>query len=713
MNANELEKYKPREDANDAVGRRNFLKRLGGGLIIVFGAGDFSLLNAAEDLSEVDFPEFNGYLRIREDGFVDCFTGKIEMGQGINTSLPQALAEELEVDVFKVNMVMGDTLLCPFDAGTWGSLTTRFHDKLIREAAAEARIVLLDLASERMGVPSDRLMARNGVIYMVSDESRRIAYTELTKGEKIVRGLTVKPGLKGPDELKIVGKSFHRRDSVEKVTGKALFTADISLPGMLQARILRPPALRSKLVSVDLSGAEALPGVKILREEDFIAVLHPDFEKAGEALAAIKANWEVPEPLADDETIFAHILKNADRTRVRFSDGDLETGKRESEILVSEEYHDGYKAHAPIETHAATAVFEKGKLTMWASAQSPFGTQRNVSELLKIPKEQVHLKQVLLGGGFGGKIYSQQAEEAARIAKMLEGTPVQLIWTRKEEFMYDRFRSAAVIKVDTGITRDGLIRYFDFNIFNAENRGTILFYKIPNHRTATHEGDKVNPVHTGAWRAPGNSTVTFARESHIDIMAHKIGMDPLEFRLRNMNDQRAIKAIKLAAEKFGWTAVKPPAGIGRGIACGEDAGTLVTVIVEVSVDTTTGHVKVNRAVVGQDMGQVVNPQGTIIQAEGCVNMGLGYALTEDIKFNWGEVHSSNFADYRITTFSMIPDKIETYMVDAMDQPPTGGGEPAIICMGGAVANAVFEACGARVTRLPVTPERILAALKRG
>ena len=173
MNANELEKYKPRGDANDAVGRRSFLKRLGGGLIIVFGAGDFSLLNAADDLSEVDFPEFNGYLRIREDGFVDCFTGKIEMGQGINTSLPQALADELEVDVFKVNMVMGDTLLCPFDAGTWGSLTTRTHDKLIREAAAEARNVLLDLASERMGIPRDRLVARNGVIYMVSDEIGR------------------------------------------------------------------------------------------------------------------------------------------------------------------------------------------------------------------------------------------------------------------------------------------------------------------------------------------------------------------------------------------------------------------------------------------------------------------------------------------------------------------------------------------------------------
>jgi nicotinate dehydrogenase subunit B len=275
------------------------------------------------------------------------------------------------------------------------------------------------------------------------------------------------------------------------------------------------------------------------------------------------------------------------------------------------------------------------------------------------------------------------------------------------------FRSAAVIKINSGVTKDGKIKFWDFKTYCAGDRGTELFYGVPNHKTTSLDKADVHPFGTGAWRAPGNPSNTFARESQIDIMANKIGMDPLEFRLKNMNNQRAINSLNLAANKFGWSATKPPKGTGRGIAVGIDAGTLVTVIVEVTVDSAIGAVKVKRVVVGQDMGQVVNPEGTIIQAEGCVNMGLGYTLSEDVVFDWGEVKSANFGDYSIPLFSTIPEVIETELADAMDQPPQGGGEPAIVCMGSAVANAVFEACGARVFRLPITPKRILEALKKG
>ncbi len=322
------------------------------------------------------------------------------------------------------------------------------------------------------------------------------------------------------------------------------------------------------------------------------------------------------------------------------------------------------------------------------------------------------MKQIFLGGGFGGKIYNQQAGEAARIAKMVEGTPVQLEWSRKEEFMYDYFRPAAVLKVSSGVTKDGLIKYWDFKTYCAGDRGTEPFYGFENHKTTSFDKDGLHPFATGAWRAPGNYSNTFARESQIDIMANKIGMDPLEFRMKNMSDKRALNSLKLAADKFGWSAQKPPKGTGRGIAVGTDAGTLVTVIVEVTVDTSTGEVKVNRAVVGQDMGQVINPEGTIIQAEGCVNMGLGYTLSEDVEFDWGEVKSNNFGNYQLPLFSTIPPIIETVLADAMDQPPQGGGEPAIICMGAAVGNAIFEACGARVFRMPFTPARVLKALKK-
>ena len=692
--------------------RRDFIKKLGGGIIIVFSLSHLAFKEGLKSSEEDEYPEFNAYLRVKEDGTVDCYSGKIEMGQGINTSLAQTLADELEVELKSVKMIMGDTELVPYDAGTWGSMTTRFHDPLIRAAAAEARLVLIELAAEKLDIPENQLMAKGGKIFAKNDKSKSVTYAELSKGKKIVRSLGEKPPLKKPEDFDLIGKSFTRLDAEEKVTGKAMYAADIQLPGMLYARILRPPAHDSKMLSSDISKAQQVEGAKILQEDDFIVALHESPEMAEKAISAVEADWEIPPSKADSETIFQHILENANDSRVRHEDGNLETGKQEAELLFEEEYHDGYKAHASVETHAATAVFENGKLTMWASSQTPFGTRKEVSELLDLPVESVHLKQIYLGGGFGGKIYNRQAVETARIAKRMEGTPVQLMWTRKEEFMYDMFRSAAVVKINSGMTKDGKINYWDFNAYCSGARGTDPFYGIPHHQTTTYDGDGVHPFGTGAWRAPGNPTNTFARESHLDIMAHKIGMDPLEFRRKNVRDNRARRSLEVAAEKYGWSTTKLPEGHGKGMALGYDAGTYVTIIVEVEVDKSTGRVKVLKAVVGQDMGQVVNPAGADIQAEGCVNMGLGYALTEDIEFDWGKVKDENFGSYVLPTFSMLPEKIESVYVDAMDEKAQGGGEPAIISVGGAVANAVFDACGARVFRMPITPQRVLDALKK-
>ena len=688
--------------------RRDFIKRLGGGIIIVFSLSQLAFKEGMKASDQDETPDFNAYLRVKEDGTVDLYTGKIEMGQGINTSLAQILAEELGVSINDVNMVMGDTNLVPYDAGTWGSMTTRFHDPIIRAAAAEARLVLLQLAAEKLNVPKDQLKVSNGEVF---SKNKSVTYADLTNGQKIVKSLSKKPELKTPEEFNIVGNSYLRRDSKEKVTGKALYSADIQLPGMLYARIVRPPEHGAKLRSADTSKAEAMEGVKVLKDDDFIVALHQSPEKAQKAASVIKTEWEVQSSDVNNESIFAHILKTATDTRVRHQNGDLNQGKEEAELEFDEEYHDGYKAHASMETHAATAVYKNGKIEMYASSQTPFGTRKEVSELLEVPVEDVHLKQIYLGGGFGGKIYNQQAVEAAKIAKLVEGTPIQLMWDRKEEFMYDKFRSAAVVKFKTGVTKDGKITYWDFDTYCAGARGTDMFYEVPNHETTTYDSRDVHFFGTGAWRAPGNPTNTFARESHMDIMAHKLGLDPLEFRMKNVGSNRAQRSMQVAADKFDWSA-KLPKGHGKGMAVGIDAGTLVTIMVEVDVNTDTGEVKVLRAVVGQDMGQVVNPQGADIQAEGCVNMGLGYSLTEDIEFEGGKIKNENFDSYIIPTFSMIPGKIESVYVDAMDEPPQGGGEPAIICVGGAIANAVFDACGARLYRLPVTPQRVLEALKK-
>ncbi|MBA7532481.1 Nicotinate dehydrogenase subunit B [subsurface metagenome] len=694
------------------IDRREFLKSLGGGIIIIFSIGELSVLGGGILTKAQESSDFNAYLRVKEDGRIDCYTGKIEMGQGVITSLAQVLADELEVSLDQVDMVMGDTELCPYDAGTWGSLTTRFFDPILRAAAAEARAVLIELAAEHLQISKKQLKASEGVIYDTKNEKTQVTYAQLTKDKKIVKPLSEKPPVKTPSEFKIIGKPELRTDALAKVTGEAKYAGDIRLPGMLYAKILRPPAHGARLISLDASALENIEGIEVVREKDFFAVLHKSTEIAEEAINKVKAEYEVPEPKANDETIFKHLLSVASESNLVEEGGNLKEGRELSDITVEEEYLDGYVAHAPIETHTATAKFEGDKITMWVSSQTPFGTRQAISETLNMPLQKVHIKQNFLGGGFGSKNYNQQAIEAARIAK-LSGKPVQLVWTRGEEFFYDMFRPAAVVKINTGITNSGKITLWDYSVYFAGARGSQLFYDIPHNRTMAYDSaEGAHPFGTGAWRAPANNTNTFARESQIDIMAWKAGVDPFEFRLNNMKDEKMIRVLKAAAKKFGWTPIKLPGGKGYGIACGVDAGSYVAQIAEVEVDKKTGQVQVKRVVCAQDMGQVVNPQGAILQIEGCITMGLGYALTEDVKFNWGEVKTRNFDTYEITRFSRTP-KIDTVLIDAQDSPPQGGGEPPIICVGGVIANAIFDATGARLFQLPMTPERILEAIHKG
>ncbi len=694
---------------NEAVySRRRFLKNLGGGVVVVFCLGEmsFSYLFAQEGQPPEEL-DFNAYLRVKEDGRVDCFTGKIEMGQGIITSLAQVVAEELEVSIYDVDMIMGDTELCPYDRGTWGSLTTRFTDPVLRAAAAEAREVLLDLAAEHFGVNKTSLQVIQGVVSVKNDSSKKVTYAELTKGQKIVRSLTKKPELKKAKDFKLIGKPIRSLDAEAKVTGKAKYSADILLPGMVHATIVRPEVFGSKKVKVDASKLSDFAGVQLVEKDNLVAVVHSDPEVSKRAANSVQVTWDAPAAKANQETIFQYLEDTIQDNEVFQKEGSIQVGKEVSNIYREATYHDGYKAHASIETHVATCYFEGDKLTIWASTQSPFGTRDSVAKAMQMPLEKVHVKQIFLGGGFGGKSNSQQSVEVATIAKLC-GKPVQLVWSRKEEFMYDNFRTAAVVKVAGGTDNKGKLKVWDFDIYCAGTRGTELFYTIPNKRIRSFNQSGVHPFGTGAWRAPGNNTTTFARESHIDVVAHAAGINPLDFRLNNLENKEMIATLQLAAQTFGYDKQKQP-GYGYGIALGQDAGTLVAMIAEVFVDKETGEVQPIRVVCSQDMGQVVNPHGATLQTEGGITMGIGYALYEEIEFNGGEMKTTNFNRYEITRFSKTP-KIECVFIDKMDAKPQGGGEPAIICVGAAIANAIFDACGARVYRMPITPERILAAI---
>jgi len=700
-----------------ASNRREFLKRLGGGIIIFVSLKE--LLEAAETAAKKggrpSLPsDFNAFLKIGEDGRVTCFTGKIEMGQGAITSLPQMLAEELEAPLDSVDIVMGDTDLCPWDAGTFGSGAIRNFGQALRAAAAEAKGVLLELAAESFKVPQAQLTASDGVVFDQQNKERRLTYGQLAKGQKIGRHLTAKAALKNPSEFKVIGKPRLHQDARDKVTGKAQYAGDIRQPGMLYAKVLKLPAHGAKLKSVDTAPAKQIAGVQVVEDGDLVAVLHELPDVAEAALGKVKAEFEPSPSILDDKNIFDHLLKAATESRVGAEGGNLEDGRKLAVKKFETTYLNSYVAHAPIETHTALAKIENGKATVWPSTQSPFGIQGQVASALGFESQNVRVIMPFVGGGFGGKSRNLQAIEAARLAKAT-GKPVQVMASREDEFFHDTFRPAAVVKISSGIDAAGNMVFWDYDVFCAGERGSQQFYSVPNHRTASHDaargGTAAHPFGTGAWRAPGNNTNTFARESQIDIMAAGAGIDPVEFRLKNCTNPKVIRVLKAAAERFGWTPAKAPSKRGYGVACGTDVGTYVAAIAEVEVDAKKGTVQVKRVVCAQDMGVVVNPQGARLQMEGCITMGMGYALTEEVHFKNGKVLDTNFDTYEIPRFSWVP-KIETVILDTKETAPQGGGEPAIILMGALIANAIHDATGVRLFQLPMTPDRVKTALQK-
>ena len=705
-----FEEYKSKTGIMIPLHRRDFFRIIGGGLYVFFQISNpFEVIGAEAEQRRSLTDDYNAFLRIGEDGEVSCMVGKIEMGQGIITSLPQMLADELDINVKSVKMIMGDTDLCPWDGGTHGSLTTRAFSPFMRKAAAEARAVLLEMAAEKLGTGVGELEINDGVISIKNKSNKKVSYADLTKGQKIVRYLDKKPDFKNYSEFKIMGKSFTHQDAKIKVKGEAKFAADIRLPGMLYARVLRPPSHGATLTEANTLETEKMEGVQVVKDRDFVAVLHENPEKADLAIRSIKATYSFEEKKVDEKTVFDYLLNSNAPGSETNNKGDLFAGKALSSEIIESEFHDGYVAHATMEPHAAVALIEGDKVTAWVGTQGPFQAQESLSRELGFPLENVRIITPFVGGGFGGKSAHRQAVEAARLAK-ITGKPVMVAWDRKEEFFFDTFRPAAVVKINSGIDKNGNITFWDYHQYFAGARGSDTIYETDNQKTTGYSARDVHPFGTGAWRAPGNNTNTFARESQIDIMASKAGIDPIEFRLKNLKDPRMIAVVEALKEKSGWKPAKSPSNRGFGIACGFDAGSYVAHMAEVQVDKKTGHVQVLRVVCAQEMGFCVNPEGTLIQMEGCINMGLGYALSEDIEFTGGDIKTHNFGTYEIPRFSWVPE-IETVVLDR-NEPPQGGGEPAIICMGAVIANAIFDATGARLYQMPMTPEKVLEAMEK-
>jgi isoquinoline 1-oxidoreductase len=700
-----------------AISRRRFIALCGGGVVVLVGVSPLATWAQA---GKSFYPEdFNAYLTVGVDGRVTVFSGKIEMGQGVMTSQAQMVAEELGVSLASIDMVLGDTDRCPLDMGTFGSLTTRMFGPVLRAAAAQARLTLLTLAGRQLGVPLERLQVADGVVSVVHDPARAVRYATLAKGARIARVVEAKAVLRRPDEFLVMGRSPSRLDGREKVTGSAQYAADMRLPDMLHARLLRPAVHGANLLHVDTAAAKAMPGVVVVEQGELVAVLHADPEAAEAALGKITALWN-PAPKGqglDPETIFGHLVARAAPLKTISERGDVDAQGPSAQWRFDSTFHKGYVAHAAMEPHAALATLANGKATVWASTQTPFPTRDRIAAALGMDAHDVRVITPLLGGGFGGKSADAQALEAARLAKVT-GVPVQVAWTRSEEFFNDTFDPASVVTVGSGLAADGKISFFDYTVYSAGDRGAAPYYDIAHTRFrstgsspygAAGAGPILHPFGVGPWRGPGASMNCFAMESQIDIMAAAAAEDPLDFRMRNLSDPRMRRVLQAAAGVFGWHPAAGPSRRGVGMACFIDAGTYVATMAQVRVDAASGQIRVMRVVCALDMGVVVNPEGVRMQAEGAVTMGLGYSLSEELRFLDGDVLDRNFDSYALPRFSSVP-RIEVVLVRNDVLAPQGAGEPPIVTTGAAIANAVFDATGARLFRLPMTPMRVKQAL---
>jgi isoquinoline 1-oxidoreductase len=623
----------------------------------------------------------DAWLHIGEDGGISIYTGKTEVGQNIRTSLGQAAAEELHCPLERVTMVMADTALTPFDMGTFGSRTTPTMAPQVRRAAATAREALLDLAAEQWKVDRGKLTIQGGKV--VSSDGRSSAgFSELTKGQKLTRTIARDVAVARP-----VKQSAGKVAGRDMVTGRHKYTPDLTRPGMLHGRVLRAPALGATLEKLD---APSGPGVTVVHEKEFVGVAAPDAAQAAAVLEQIKAEWKrQPGAVASGPALYEHLKKTA-AAGEHEGHGSVEDGLAASAVKLQSTYTVAYIAHAPLEPRAAVAEWVDGKLTVWTGSQRPFGVRSELAEAFGITEDRIRVIVPDTGSAYGGKHSGECAIEAARLAKAA-GKPVKLVWSREEEFTWAYFRPAGLIEVSSGASPNGKILAWDFHNYNSGGSGLVGLYDIPNQRNVFHPSE--SPLRQGSYRGLAATANHFAREVHMDELAHELKMDPLEFRLANIRDARLRGVLQAAAERFGWGK-----GKGIGLSCGFEKNGYVATCAQVSVDQ--GRVRVLRAVEAFDCGAVVNPEHLKNQIAGAVSMAIGGALFEQIRFANGQIQNPRFSEYRVPRFSDMPE-IEVVLVDRPDLPSAGAGETPIVGLAPAVANAVFQLTGTRLRAMPL------------
>ncbi|MFN8446070.1 MAG: molybdopterin cofactor-binding domain-containing protein [Caldilineaceae bacterium] len=533
---------------------------------------------------------------------------------------------------------------------------------------------------------------------------RTASLGELAQDRSILRIATDDAPVTPPSAWKTAGQSAAKIGGQAFVTAQHRYASDQALPNMLYGKILRPPAYRATLASIDTSAAEAMTGVTVVRDGDFVGVTAPDEQSASQALEAIRVRWKTEMQVSQPE-LFDYLKANplppveGDRRRMPYLaiEGAVEEGLAAAHLTLSQAYTVDYIAHAPLEPRAALAEWQGDRLLVWTGTSRPFGVRTELAMAFAMPESQIRVIVPDTGSGYGGKHTGQAAIEAARLAKAM-GKPVKVVWTRQEEFIWAYLRPAGLIEIKGGVDSEGRFTALELHNYNSGSAGIEALYVIPNRHIHYQPCD--SPLPQGSYRSLAAPANHFARESFVDELAHQLGIDPLEMRLRNLKDERMIAVLTAAADAFGWGKTTPAPNHGIGIAGGFDKNSYVATCAEVAIDPTDQQIRVVRVVAAYDCGALINPNNVRNQVEGAIVQGIGGALFESIQFANGRILNPDFANYRVPRFGDMP-IIETILLDRKDIPSAGAGETPIVAIAPAIGNAIFHATGMRVRSMPM------------
>ncbi len=720
----------------------------GGALTVAFaftGLSNKTLAQGSAEARMVDPKEVDAFLAINADGTVTLFCGKVDLGQGLRVAIPQIAAEELGIGLEKIRYVEGDTALTPDQGRTSGSAGIARGGMQIRQAAATARKALLELAAQRLNASAADLVVADGMIRPAAGGAG-MTFAALLAGKHFDLKLDPKAPLKSPGSYTLVGKPLPRPDVPAKCTGGHIYMHDFAVPGMLHGRVIRPPAVGAKLVAVDETSVKSLPGVKLVRVKDFLAVVAEDEWTAVRAARALKAQWSEGVTLPQQNELISTLRAgplNGDEVLV--SKGEAGTALPEGAKALKATYFWPMQSHASIGPSCAIADVRADHATVWTASQGTHGNRNTFARFLGLPRERVRMIYLEGSGCYGMNGHEDAAADAAILSRAV-GQPVRVQWSREDEHGWDPKGPPQLLELSGAVDASGNILDWRTEMWIPQttkgmpnipllgpvaagldevhglNPGLISQNGDPpyaaNHVQVVAHWLKDAPLRPAPLRSPGKPANCFAVESFVDELAAASGLDPLEFRLRKLSDPRGLEVIKRMAAKMQWQSRPSPkseqeAGVARGRGFAyvhyKQAETYVATGMEVAVERANGAIRVERVVCAHDCGQIINPDGVRAQVEGSILQTLSRVLMEEVKFDRSRVLSVDWSSYPILTFSQVP-KLEIELIDRPAERPLGAGEAACSTVGAALSNAVFDATGARLRTVPFTPEQVKAAL---